>query len=169
MKWIDETLDAASYMILIGLLAGLSGAYGRERHEGRQPDRNWWLNRILLMPFLAICASAGTAAMKLSGEMTAFVASILSLLAYEAVNKIVARVDRLERQSRGLISKVDDASGGEALFVISDGEDGHSKLQVEVPPRDATPAQLAVFPLDQGLGGPILGPAADMDDTPPAE
>ena len=81
------------HLLIIGsaLGAGLAAAYGRERERKRSPDRQWWLNRVLILPLLAIAASAATEAFGLSRSMAAFTAAMLSLGGYDALCLLEAR------------------------------------------------------------------------------
>jgi len=78
-------------VLAFSLSAGIVGAYGRERHEGRAPDADWWKNRFYIMPFLAITASYLTDQFALSNQQMAMAASLLSLLGYEALRMILER------------------------------------------------------------------------------
>jgi hypothetical protein len=82
-KWIES---GASYLvILMALVAGLAASYGRELEAQRHPDRRWWIRRLLIMPILAIAATAATDAFELSNSVTAFTAAMLSLGGYDAL------------------------------------------------------------------------------------
>jgi len=95
-------------IISIGSLLGLLGAYGREQHEGRAPDRKWLLDRLCVMPFLASAAAALTDTLHLSGQVALFVASIFSLLAYDLVRVIAMRT--LKKAAGGEIKLPTDAA-----------------------------------------------------------
>jgi len=95
-------------IIAVGSLVGLLGAYGREQHEGRTPDRKWLVGRLCIMPFLAITASAITDTMHLSGQVAAFVSAIFSLLAYDLVRVIALRT--LKKAAGGEIKLPSDAA-----------------------------------------------------------
>ena len=113
-------------IIAIGSLVGLLGAYGREQHEGRTPDRKWLGGRLCIMPFLAVAAAALTDLMHLSGQVAAFVAAIFSLLAYDLVRVIAMRT--LKRAAGGDIKLPTDAA-------------------VEIPATNRGPTVVTVKPL----------------------
>jgi hypothetical protein len=75
--WSDAL--ATLCIVTVALGAGLAAAYGRELHAGRSPGRSWWLARLLLLPLLAISATAASEAFDLSRSTTAFTAAMLSL------------------------------------------------------------------------------------------
>jgi hypothetical protein len=78
--------DVATYLLIIGALcAGLAASYGREREANRTPTRQWWVNRVLILPLLAIAATAATEAFSLSPSVAAFSAAMLSLGGYDAL------------------------------------------------------------------------------------
>lgn len=77
--------------IILGICIGLAGAYGKERHDGRNPDRRWLINRLLIYPFLALCAAAAAETLALTRTKTAFAAAILALLAFDALRAISTR------------------------------------------------------------------------------
>ncbi len=94
LKWPEWLGDKVLWVaIAIGLSGGLLGAVGRERHEGRTPDPDWWINRLLVMPFLAIVAGAAsvTVLSNMPKAVSTFVAAVLSLTAYDAVRMIETR------------------------------------------------------------------------------
>jgi hypothetical protein len=95
-------------IIAVGSLVGLLGAYGREQHEGRAPDRKWLVGRLCIMPFLAFAAAALSVMMNLSGQVMAFVAALFSLLAYDLVRVIAMRA--LKRAAGGEIKLPTDAA-----------------------------------------------------------
>lgn len=93
MRWLDWLHERALYFfILLGMMVGLLGAFGRERHEGRRPGGDWWLNRLLLMPFLAGAGTAAAVAFALPNPVAHFVASLLSLMGYSALPEIMNRL-----------------------------------------------------------------------------
>ena len=75
----------------LALGAGLAAAYGRELQARRAPDRSWWVARLLLLPLLAIGATAASEAFQLSRSVTAFTAAMLSLGGYDCLRLIEAR------------------------------------------------------------------------------
>uniref|UniRef100_UPI0035CA56AB hypothetical protein n=1 Tax=uncultured Sphingomonas sp. TaxID=158754 RepID=UPI0035CA56AB len=91
---IDPDLaDAIRFwvVIAIGSLIGLLGAYFREQHEGRSPDRKWVAQRLGIMPFLALAASAVADLFKLSTQVALFISALFSMLAYDLVRVIALR------------------------------------------------------------------------------
>lgn len=92
MKWW-HWLETKSLEIGIAasLLVGLLAAYARERHEGRVPPREWLVNRLLLMPFLALAAAAGIDSLDLPTRPAMFATALLSLLAFDALRAMAAR------------------------------------------------------------------------------
>jgi cell division septum initiation protein DivIVA len=89
-------------IIAVALTAGLAASYGREREAQQTPGRGWWLNRLLILPLLAIATSAAAEAFKLTEAMSALAAAMLSLGGYDAVRVIEKkwrkRADRSEPQ-----------------------------------------------------------------------
>jgi len=88
-RWIES--GALYLVILMALVAGLVASYGRELEAQRQPDRRWWIRRLLIMPLLAITATAATEAFGLSNTVAAFSAAMLSLGGYDALRLIEHR------------------------------------------------------------------------------
>lgn len=85
-----ETL--VPYAVLAtALAAGLTASYARERESSRQPTRQWWVNRILILPLLAITAAAATEIFELSTSTAAFAAAMLSLGGFDALCMIESR------------------------------------------------------------------------------
>jgi hypothetical protein len=76
-------------VIALGLSAGLIGAYGRERHEGREPNLDWWISRLCIIPFLGIVSSFAVDQFGLSNQQATFLSSVLSIMGYEAVRLIL--------------------------------------------------------------------------------
>ena len=92
MKWERWLEQYAIYpIILIALCAGLAAAYGRELENGRSPNRLWWARRLLILPLLAITATAATDQFGLNASATAFSAAMLSLGGYDVVRLVEAR------------------------------------------------------------------------------
>lgn len=127
---IDPDLaDAIRFwvVIAIGSLIGLLGAYFREQHEGRKPDRKWVFQRLGIMPFLALAASAVADLFKLSTQIALFVSALFSMLAYDLVRVIALRT----------LKKV--ADGIDDIKLPSDAT-------VEVPAGTGKPEVLTVHP-----------------------
>lgn len=77
-------------IVSLALGAGLAAAYGPELQAGRAPNRSWWVARLLLLPLLAIGATAASEAFALSRSGTAFTAAMLSLGGYDCLRLIEA-------------------------------------------------------------------------------
>lgn len=77
-------------IIGLALIAGLAAAYGRELQAGRSPARSWWVARLLLLPLLAIGATAASETFALSRSATAFTAAMLSLGGYDCLRLLEA-------------------------------------------------------------------------------
>jgi hypothetical protein len=90
-------------IVTLALGAGLAAAYGRELQAGRSPNRSWWIARLLLLPLLAIGATAASEAFALSRSSTAFTAAMLSLGGYDCLRLVEAhwraRVNMAEGKS----------------------------------------------------------------------
>lgn len=134
-------------LLVFSLSAGIVGAYGRERHEGRAPDAQWWKNRLYIMPFLAITSSFLTDQFKLSNQQTAMAASLLSLLGYEAVRMISERAKKRGAQAGAAFDAVmgsDTAAAPRPYHSIVDVDDkGRAVAHVE-PTDDARPRRGAI-------------------------
>lgn len=114
MKWW-RGLESAAFFFIIGasLAAGLAASYGRELEAHRRPDRSWWLRRLLIIPLLAIAATAATEAFGLSTSFAAFTAAMLSLGGYDALRFVEARwINRLQAEARTAEPETLDAEGG---------------------------------------------------------
>lgn len=88
-RWLES--GTIYFVIMAALVAGLAASYGRELEEKRRPDRSWWVRRVLLIPLLAIAATAATDAFALSASTAAFAAAMLSLGGYDALRLIETR------------------------------------------------------------------------------
>lgn len=88
--FLDYLRDKTPFWLLMAfsLAAGMVGAYGRERHEGRAPGISWWQNRAMILPFLAIVSVWVQEQFSLTMSQLAMAAALLSLLGYEAVRII---------------------------------------------------------------------------------
>ncbi len=84
--WGDAVATLGIVSLALG--AGLAAAYGRELQAGRIPERSWWIARLLLLPLLAIGATAASEAFDLAGSTTAFTAAMLSLGGYDCLRLI---------------------------------------------------------------------------------
>lgn len=110
-RWLE---GAAIYIVILAALgAGLAASYGRELEARRAPDRHWWLRRLLIMPLLAIAATAATEAFRLPASVAAFTAAMLSLGGYDALRLVEARwKDRLETIARAAQERKAGSEGG---------------------------------------------------------
>lgn len=92
MRWWRVLEAGAIYLVIAAALAaGLAASYGRELEAQRHPDRRWWLRRLLIIPLLAIAATAATDAFNLPTSLSAFTAAMLSLGGYDAIRFMEAR------------------------------------------------------------------------------
>lgn len=81
--WVDFALP---YLVIAAALAaGLAASFGRELEAKRRPERSWWLRRFLILPVLAITASAATDLFGLQPSVAAFAAAMLSLGGYDVL------------------------------------------------------------------------------------
>ncbi len=108
LRWLEE--GASYFIIAVALSAGLAASYGRELEAQRQPDRSWWIRRFLIMPILAITATAATDVFDFQPSVAAFSAAMLSLGGYDVMRLIEARWrSRIE----AMASSTDDGGSGE--------------------------------------------------------
>ena len=109
-RWVEQ--GAIYIVIFAALAAGLAASYGRELEAKRTPDRQWLVRRLLIMPLLAIAATAATEAFGLTPSVAAFSAAMLSLGGYDALRLVETRwkarlaataraADALEAQAEG--------------------------------------------------------------------
>ena len=108
--WIEA---AAIYVVIAGALAaGLVASYGRELEANRRPNLQWWLRRLLIMPVLAIIATAATEMFSLPASLAAFSAAMLSLGGYDALclieRKWSRRLEALDQAKRRLSGRSDE-------------------------------------------------------------
>jgi len=108
---------ASLCIVGLALAAGLAAAYGRELQAGRSPERSWWIARLLLLPLLAIGATAASEAFSLSGSTTAFTAAMLSLGGYDCLRLI-------EAHWRARLAAIARANPALREAVIVDSPDG---------------------------------------------
>lgn len=130
-KWSisDEDIEAVRFWVIIaiGSLVGLLGAYGREQHEGRDPNRKWLVLRLCVMPFLALAAAALADTLNLSTQVAAFVAALFSLLAYDMVRVIAIRA--LKKAAAGELDLPTDAR-----IEVPAGADVPAVIKVQATP-----------------------------------
>ena len=112
-RWLES--GAIYLVILMALAAGLAASYGRELEAHRQPDRRWWIRRLLIMPLLAIAATAATDAFGLSRSFAAFTAAMLSLGGYDALRLLETKWrERIGEGVRpGQVQPASDEEGAE--------------------------------------------------------
>jgi len=114
-RWLEY--GAVYIVIFVALGAGLAASYGRELEAHRHPDRHWWLRRLLIMPLLAIAATAATEAFDLSNSVAAFTAGMLSLGGYDAIRFIERRwKDKAEAIARAAEASSGDQGGVNAIL-----------------------------------------------------
>jgi len=99
MEALGWPSSAAFYaMIVAALAAGLAASFGRELEAQRDPNRGWWVRRLLILPILAIVAATASELFDLSPSLTAFSAAMLSLGGYDVLRLVEARwLNRLDR------------------------------------------------------------------------
>jgi hypothetical protein len=157
VRWLEH---GAIYLVILGaLVAGLAASYGREREANRLPGRQWWLNRLLILPLLAIAATAATDAFSLSKSMAAFTAAMLSLGGYDALRLIESRWrSRIEARAQLLSQLNEQAFSNQG---ISDSADPRSRpievLRESLPVLPSTVEQLHLLDRIQAKGGADAG------------
>lgn len=129
LAWLLNEPARLYAVVALGMMIGLAAAFGRERHEGRKPDRNWLANRLLLMPFLAGCSIVIVRTAGLSSEAALFVAQMLSLLAYDGLRVMRTRaLAKLagEESASEMADDLNSVGHEEAVFRLprSDGASG---------------------------------------------
>ena len=70
LGWLEGDSVRLWGIVAIASAIGLLGAYGRERNAGRPPDREWLINRLLVMPLLALLAGAGCSTLGMTLEVS---------------------------------------------------------------------------------------------------
>lgn len=133
------------------LVAGLIAAYGRERHDGRRPDKGWWWTRVYILPFLGIVTGWCVSRFNLTNNDAAMLSAILALLGYEAVRIITAK-------SKKGLEKIADKLAPEA------GQGFHSL--VDTDDKGRTAAHIEVVNKETPRRG-ALGAALRETYTPP--
>jgi hypothetical protein len=114
-RWLEH--GAVYIVIFIALGAGLAASYGRELEAHRRPDRHWWVRRLLIMPLLAIAATAATEAFRLSNSVAAFTAGMLSLGGYDAI-RFIERRWKEKAEAIALAAEAPAADEGGASAVL---------------------------------------------------
>lgn len=116
MKWWRSLEGATFFFVIVAALAaGLAASYGRELEAKRRPDGRWWLRRLLIIPLLAIAATAATEAFNLSTSTAAFTAAMLSLGGYDALRFVEAKwIGRVEAAAPSMDARAD--GGGDELL-----------------------------------------------------
>lgn len=104
---IDPEAVGIYVLIAVALAAGVAASYGRELEQKRTPDRGWWIRRLLLMPLLAIAATASTDLMQLRPSLAAFSAAMLSLGGY---NMLCGLETKWRRRLEGIAGPLDPPS-----------------------------------------------------------
>jgi hypothetical protein len=151
-EWLGEKALYAA--IVIGLAAGLLGAIGRERHEGRRPSGDWLTNRLLIMPlFAVVSATLGvTVLATLPRAVAMFVATMLSLAGFRAL-------DLLEKKT---LSRIANALpiGADAVPEAAPGLDVAHRPVTEGTSPPLTPGRPDVQPIRK------LRDAVPLEATP---
>lgn len=140
LDWFKSEAVRLWAAILIGIGIGLAGAYGKERHEGRTPDRHWLFNRLLIYPFLGLAAAFVAESFSLSPTKASFVASLLSLLAFDAVRILAARFMKRTEDAIDAVVKAADAG---LPVEIPAGTDVPQRVALDIPtpPAQTVPAR----------------------------
>lgn len=134
LDWFKSEAVRLWAAILIGIGIGLAGAYGKERHEGRTPDRHWLFNRLLIYPFLGLAAAFVSESFSLSPTKASFVASLFSLLAFDAVRILAARFVKRTEDAIDAVIKAADAG---LPVQIPAGTDIPRRVSLDIPPPTA--------------------------------
>lgn len=95
--------------IALGTVAGLMAALGKAIHAGSFPDRRWWASRILVAGFFALTASYVAETAGITANGTAFLASLLNLMGFAAVEMI-------ERRARQALEGATEGSDNEQVL-----------------------------------------------------
>lgn len=147
-KWFEGIGDRFVYIAIgIGLWAGLLGAYGRERNDGRRPGSDWIINRLLIMPLLGITTSAlaSTLLRGLPLVISTFIATVLALLGYDAVRII-------ETRGRRSVERGIDAIGDVIAGPARDG----SEMVAKIEPGSGTPQTVTLESIPPAQDGVAL-------------
>jgi uncharacterized membrane protein len=96
MKLLDAiqnvlTEYALVLSLLIGTLFGLMANLAKALNKGTVPGRSWWMTRLLLTGFFALAAGWASEIANLSNLGAAFLASLLNLMGFVAVELIEER------------------------------------------------------------------------------
>lgn len=89
LQWLES--HGPYVLMLAALSAGIAAAFGRELEAGRRPNRGWWVRRLLILPVLAIAATAAADLFDLQPSVAAFTAAMLSLGGYDVLCMIESR------------------------------------------------------------------------------
>lgn len=162
-EFVDQLLDILPYWItvILSLGAGMIGAYGRERHEGRAPTKAWWTNRALIMPFLLITAVWVTDQFKLNNQQAAMCSALLSLLSYEAVRLISDRAKKTAETAADAIGAMIPAPRPYHSIVDTD-QAGRPVAHVEVTDPVAPSRNAIGAALKESIPIPPGDPDADL-------
>ncbi len=122
MAWLDFfEFEIAPFWIaiVVGMGIGLSGAYAREFNDGKSPTKHWLRNRLLLYPFLALAAQVAAEALNLTETQAAFLAAILSLMAFDALRVIITRFQKkAEEAIEDMVPMLDPVIEPEQLIAL---------------------------------------------------
>jgi hypothetical protein len=135
-EWVGDRLLYVA--IAFGLAAGFLGAYGRERNDGRRPGRDWFVNRLLIMPFLGIAATAAATTLlaAMPRAVSTFVAALLAMMAYDVVRVIERRAIRNVERSIDVLTHGQD-DDAEVVTQVGSGQGAPEEIEVNiVPPRE---------------------------------
>lgn len=116
MKWWRTLESGAIYLVVAAALAaGLAASYGRELEAQRHPDGRWWLRRLLIIPMLAITATAAIDAFHLPTSLAAFATAMLSLGGYDGLRMVEASWRRRLDGAAASTSDLADTGGADDL------------------------------------------------------
>lgn len=158
--FLDYLRDKTPFWLLMAfsLAAGMVGAYGRERHEGRAPGISWWQNRAMILPFLAIVSVWVQEQFSLTSSQLAMAAALLSLLGYEAVRMISEHAKKRGEQAAKALGVGGPPEAKPYHTIVDTDDKGRAAVHVE-PTNDEHPRRGAVgsalhdaFPVVEGDG-----------------
>lgn len=155
MRFIEElTGQPLRFWLIVafGSLIGLAAAWGREQHEEKSATRKWLVNRLLLMPFLALSAAALSEQFGWSRIVTAFAAGLLSLLGYEALRVLTTRTLAAGE------ARIAELIGPSGAATVQAGDEG----VVVVATPAATPAEATGAALRRAFQSAVQAPDEGM-------
>lgn len=142
-------------VVTLSLGAGLIGAYGRERHEGRLPTGSWWLTRLCIMPFLAIVVAFCTDQFTLTRQQAALLSALLALMGYEAVRVIL---DRASKRGGALIDTIIPATAKPYTSMIDSDDAGRTTAHLMMTPGSGSAQDVAGAALHEAYDRAVVEP-----------